>query len=130
MTGPALDVWRIEDTVGLLLTRSEINLENVLRSFVLSCNAFAFDIRREQILEIGALDSLASAELTFVRNAIFHSRPTFAAKALLMSYRSPLKPSPEVQLFIRKFLRRDVLLHEVKKLRRNPAGSCEQDARN
>jgi hypothetical protein len=47
------EIWRQEDTVGLRKTRSPFNLENILRSFVLSCNAIALDLDKGHIYDHG-----------------------------------------------------------------------------
>src|SRR5205823_10567848 len=41
---PSWDVWRIEETTDLQIAHAPISLTNVLRSFVIDCNAISIDL--------------------------------------------------------------------------------------
>jgi len=110
------EVWRQEDTVGLRMTGSSFGLKNLLRSFVLSCNAIAFDLDTGYICEYGALHSLFSGKITILQDAIMHDWGLFAAKALNLTFRRPLKLDAEVEKFVIKYLDRTSLVHEFQKV--------------
>jgi hypothetical protein len=109
---PTWDVWRLEDSVGLRKTNTDCTVENVLRTFNLSCNAIALNIRTGVLTDAGAIDSVRDKHVAFVRNAIVHSEPTFAAKALLSQLRFSCTIDSELQSFVSKHLNRSALLHE------------------
>jgi hypothetical protein len=109
---PTWDVWRLEDSIGLRKTNTACNVENVLRTFNLSCNAIALDIRTGVLTDAGALDSVRNRHVAFVRNAIVHSESTFAAKALLYQLRFSVTIESELQSFVSKQLNGPALLHE------------------
>ncbi|MGA8153281.1 MAG: hypothetical protein WB952_20185 [Terriglobales bacterium] len=112
---PAWDVWRLEDTIGLKLTGTRFSLENVLRSFVLDCNAIAFDIDTGEFLHLGGLKSIRQKRVDIARDAIFHSRATFAAKAVMLELKHALSLSPGLRIFVKHHLERNTLLHEARK---------------
>jgi hypothetical protein len=111
-TVPSWDVWRLEDSVGLRKTNTPPSVENMLRTFNLSCNAIALDIRTGTLIDAGAIDSIRKGHLNFVQNAIVHSRATFAAKALLSQVRFSYTVEPGLHNFIAKYLDHGTLLHE------------------
>jgi hypothetical protein len=114
-TSQSWELWRQEDTVGLKKTKSPFSIENVLRSFVLSCNAIAFDIDKGHICDHGALRSIVLCELTILEDAIMHDCALFAAKALTLAFRRPLKLSTVSENFVRKNLEIQNLVHEFGK---------------
>jgi len=110
------DVWRLEETIGLRKTNTVCCVENVLRSFNLSCNAIALEIRSGLFIDAGAIEAIRRQRLSFVRNAIVHSETTFAAKALLVQLRFGYCTDESVQLFIGKHLEFRTLVYESKKV--------------
>jgi hypothetical protein len=112
---PPWDVWRLEDTIGLRLTRTRFSLENVLRSFVLDCNALAFDIDTGEFLHLGGLESIRHKRVDIARHAILHSQATFAAKALMLELKHSQSLSPALMVFVKHHLDRNALLHEAQK---------------
>jgi hypothetical protein len=113
---PSWDIWRLEDTVGLRKTRAVCSLENMLRSFNLSCNAIALDIGTGVFFDFGAIDTIRSKKLGFVQNAIRHSHGTFAAKALLVHLRFAYRIDVAAERFIGRHLRCRTLIHESQKV--------------
>jgi hypothetical protein len=110
------EIWRQEDTVGLRKTRSPFSLRNLLHSFVLSCNAIAFDLDKGHICDCGALRSISTREVTILEDAIMHDRRVFAAKALNLTFRRPFKLSPNTQEFVDRHLELRNLIHEFQKV--------------
>jgi hypothetical protein len=125
---PRWDVWRLEDSVGLRKTNTVCTIENVLRTFNLSCNAIALDVRTGVFTDAGAIDSVGDQRVAFVPNAIVHSERTFAAKALLSQLRFSYAIDSELQHFVRKHLDRSALLHESLKIFPGLAVLADQDA--
>lgn len=113
--GPSWDVWRIEDTVGLKGSQEAKSVENVLRSFVLDCNAIAYDILQDCFLDLSARASILRAELSLIRGAILHDEPIFAAKALVCRFTLPMNLSPILTRFVGAHLTRSSLKHELSK---------------
>jgi hypothetical protein len=109
---PSWDVWRLEDSVGLRKTNTPPSVENMLRTFNLSCNAIALDIRTGTLIDAGAIDSIRKRHLGFVRNAIVHSKATFAAKGLLSQMRFSYTVELGLHNFIANYLDYGTLLHE------------------
>ncbi len=109
---PNWDLWRLEDSIGLRKTNTPCSIENVLRTFNLSCNAIALDIRTAKFLDAGAIDAVHNKRLSFVRNAIAHSNSTFAAKALLAQLRFSYTMDSELFTFVSEHLDYSALLHE------------------
>jgi hypothetical protein len=109
------EVWRLEDTVGLRLRVVPFSLGNVLRSFVLSCNAISFDIDSGLFCDRGAFLSIARREIGLLDDAIVHDRDTFSAKALSLTFRFPFQLSIDVAFMVRKYLTMGSLLHESSK---------------
>jgi hypothetical protein len=111
-TRPTWDLWRLEDSIGLRKTNTPCSLENVLRTFNLSCNAIALDIRTAMFVDAGAIDAVRKNRLSFVRNAIAHSKSTFAAKALLSQLRFAYTMDFALHNFVAEHLDYTALLHE------------------
>jgi hypothetical protein len=109
------EIWRQEDTVGLRKTNSPFSLENLLRSFVLSCNAIAFDLDRGHIYDCGALRSISTCEVTILENSIMHDWSVFAAKALSLTFRRPFILSPQTQKLVRMHMDLRNVVHEFQK---------------
>ena len=84
---PYWDIWRIEETVGLKKSTETKSVENVLRSFVLDCNAIAYDILRDRFLDLNARSSIVRGEISLLRNAILHDEPVFAERLCYVSSR-------------------------------------------
>jgi len=126
---PTWDIWRLEDSVGLRKTNTACTIENVLRTFNLSCNAIALDIRTGVLTDAGAIDSVRDRHVAFVRNAIVHSEPTFAAKALLYQIRFSCTIDFQLQSFVSEHLNRSALLHEALKAFPGLAVLANNDAR-
>jgi len=62
---PPWDLWRLEETIGLRKTGAACSLENVLRSFNLSCNAIALNMRTGIFTEAGAINSIRRKSVMF-----------------------------------------------------------------
>jgi hypothetical protein len=113
---PSWDVWRMEDSIGLRKTGTPYTEENVLRTFNLSCNAIALNIRNGELLEGGAIRAIRQNQLSFVRDRIVHSRATFAAKAVVLQLRFGWTMDAEVERFVSRHLTDRALLHEARKV--------------
>lgn len=116
---PPWEVWRLEETIGLRLTRAPFSVKNVLRTFVLSTNAIAFSIETGRFWDKGALRSIATRTARLVEDAILHSTSVFAAKALFCTIQFPFMLSPELQSFVSTHLEAKRLTHEAFKNFRN-----------
>jgi len=57
---PPLDIWRLEETLGVRVNGAPLTLGNVLRSFVISLNAVAFDPLGTMFYDCGSLASIKS----------------------------------------------------------------------
>jgi hypothetical protein len=110
-----LEMWRLEETIGLRMRRCRFSLQNVLRSFVLSCNAIAFDVASGYFWDAGALRALETRRIELVERVIMHSPPTFSAKAVLATLRFGFDLSSKVRLLVRSHINRYALEHEAKK---------------
>jgi hypothetical protein len=55
---PTWDLWRLEDSIGLRKTNTPCSIDNVLRTFNLSCNAIALDIRTAIFVDAGAINAI------------------------------------------------------------------------
>lgn len=109
------EIWRQEETVGLLKTRSPFSLQNVLRSFVLNCNAIACDLDKGHIYDCGAISSMRAGEVGLLDNAIMHDRRIFAAKAFILKFRRPFTLDAQSERFVKTYLDTRNLLHELAK---------------
>jgi len=109
------EIWRQEDTIGLQKTKSSFSLKNLLRSFVLRCNAIAFDLDTGYFHDHGALCSIARGEISVLEDAIMHDWEIFAAKALTLTFRRPLKLDTQMEKFILTHLKREAVVHEFLK---------------
>jgi hypothetical protein len=109
------EFWRLEDTVGLRQTESPFSLENVLRSFVLSCNALAFDFDKGWISDHGALRSIYCRELRILDDAILHHPGTFSAKAISLNIKLSFNLHRDSWGFVYRHLQKRDLLHESRK---------------
>jgi hypothetical protein len=114
-TAQPWEIWRREETVGLLKTGAPLDMKNVLRSFVLSCNAIACDLNTGNIYDCGALRSIFACELTILDDAIMHDRRVFAAKALSLTFRRPFELTEESSQFVTRYLAKRNLIHELAK---------------
>src|SRR5258706_14290715 len=61
-----LDIWRLEQTCGILLSRSTPSPMNVIRSFVLGINAIMYDLRSETLLDYCSVACVRSRTLPFL----------------------------------------------------------------
>lgn len=113
---PDLDFWRLEDTVGLKKTRTDCTLQNVLRSFVLNCNAVSFDPFSEICFDGGAHDAIKNKWLDFTKDAIIHSESLFASKAVMLCLRMGFSASASVQSFVARHWTPLALRHELEKV--------------
>jgi hypothetical protein len=109
---PRWDVWRLEDSIGIRKTGASFSLENVLRTFNLSCNGIAVNLRTGMFLDAGAIESIRRKRLGFVERAIHHSCDTFAAKALLLQLRFKYVVPAEMNRFVKRYLEGSSLLYE------------------
>jgi hypothetical protein len=109
------ELWRQEDTVGLRKTKSSFSLKNLLRSFVLQCNAIAFDLDKGFFHDHGALRSIARSEISVLEDAIMHDWEVFAAKALTLTFRRPLKLDTQMERFVFTYLKHKAVVHEIRK---------------
>jgi hypothetical protein len=112
---PPLEMWRLEETIGLRMRGCRFSLQNVLRSFVLSCNAIAFDVASGYFWDAGALRALGTRRIELVERVIMHSTPTFSAKAVLAALRFGFDLSSSVRLLARSHINRHALEHEARK---------------
>jgi len=112
-----IDCWRLEDTVGLLKTNSSYCLSNVLRSFVLACNAIYFDVQTGEFFDKGAVQSFRSGLLDFVRDPLIHSEDVFSAKAIVYQRRFGFRLSPTLQRFAEIYTDNGCVQNELKKWR-------------
>jgi hypothetical protein len=110
-----IDCWRLEDTVGLWNTKSFYSLENVIRSFVLVCNAIYFDLATGVFTDYGAVNSLSSGVLDFVDAPLIHSEGVFAAKALVYERRFGFKLASRLKNFSDAHVDAAFIENEVKK---------------
>lgn len=112
----SVDFWRLEDTIGLRYTRAKCTVENVLRSFVLNCNAVAFDPLREQCFDLESINSVQQGQIDIVDKALIHSHSTFAAKAATLRCRLGFRLSDSAKKLIQAFCTRTSLAHETDKI--------------
>jgi hypothetical protein len=113
---PTWDVWRFEDSIGLRKTGTKFSLRNVLRTFNLSCNGVALNLKTGIFTDAGAISSIRHRRLSFVQNPIHHSVDTFAAKAILTQLRFGFDLSVDLKLLISKHLVGGTLVYESKKV--------------
>ena len=95
--GLNVDLWRIEDTVGVLAASCKPTVTNVLRSFVIDLNAIAYDPADSVIHDEGCLPALVKREIGVVRGAIMHDHANFAGRALALKSRFDFRLSKELQ---------------------------------
>ena len=98
--GLNVDLWRIEDTVGVLANGCRPTITNVLRTFVIDLNAVAYDPTENVLHDQGCLGALHRREIGFVRNALLHDHSNFAGRALALQYRFPFRLSCELRDFV------------------------------
>lgn len=98
--GVSLDVWRQEESIGLRRTGAPSSLANVLRSFVVDCNAVAFDVDTGFFYDHGGLRAIEDRTMGFAQSAILNSHDVIAAKALVLSFRNGLALGPEFADYI------------------------------
>lgn len=109
------ELWRQEDTIGLRKTKSSFSLRNLLRSFVLKCNAIAFDLDKGLFHDHGALRSIARREVSILDDAIMHDWEVFAAKALTLTFRRPFNLDTQMERFVFTYLKHKAVVHEIRK---------------
>jgi hypothetical protein len=128
---PSWDVWRIEETTGLQIANAPITVTNVLRSFVLNCNAIAIDLVSGKTYDLGAIDSFKTRQIRLVRNAILHDHSTFAAKAVLCALRLNFEIEQKARRFVESHLAIPALVHEADKSGMGVrVRACIDDVRN
>jgi hypothetical protein len=114
-----VDVWRLEDTVGLKRSGAPYSLSNVLRCFMLSCSAVAYDPERNIFADEGCVRSLEQKAIGFAANAIINSCAVFAAKAVVLGHRYDFTLTPETKALVCRHINAERLEREFKK-----AASC------
>jgi hypothetical protein len=114
--GICVDAWRVEDTVGIRALRVPCTVTNILRSFVLSLNAVAFDPQSGRFFDEGCLDAVKSREVRLVERPLLHDEDTFSAKALISEVRFNFTVNPLLRNFTKAFLSRNALAHEAAKM--------------
>jgi hypothetical protein len=107
------DIWRLEETVGLRASTEVKSVENVLRSFVLDCNAIAYDVLLDRFIDLNARTSIVRSEISLLRNAIVHDEAVFAAKALLSHHTLRMQLTPTLTGFVSTHLNSSCLIHEL-----------------
>ena len=113
---PAVDLWRLEDTLGLRVFGAHCTIANVLRTFVIDLNAVAFDAHTGRFEDRGSIKSLQSRRIGLVQDALVHSTDTFAAKALVAALKFSLPVSPPLDRLVHHFLTQRALAHETGKV--------------
>ncbi len=112
---PPLDVWRLEETLGLGVHNAPCELVNILRSFVLDINAIVFDPLSGFFHACGAVEAIRARRVGLTEGVLLHSADTFAAKAILSAIRFSLTPSASLEQFVWRYLRPATLAYEVSK---------------
>lgn len=115
-SGNDLDLWRIEDTLGLRQGLQEANLRNVLRSFVLDINAVAFDFQTNSFLDLGAARAIHQSRIDLLPEAILHSQSSFSSRAILLALRLSFGLSDRLAQFVRLHFEPAAFRYELKKL--------------
>jgi hypothetical protein len=110
-----IDVWRLEETLGLRIHRAPCEVANVLRSFVLDINAIVFDPLSGYFHSRGAVEAIRKRRIGLVEGALIHSTATFAAKALLSGMRFSFSLSEPLNRFVRRYLDPGVTTYEATK---------------
>jgi len=95
-----VDLWRIEDTVGVLVHACRPTIMNVLRSFVIDLNAVAYDPTEKVLQDHGCLEALCRREIGLVRDALLHDHSNFAGRALALQHRFAFRLSKELREFV------------------------------
>ena len=112
-----MDIWRLEDTLGLHLTKTPfVSVENVLRTFVLDCNATAYDPYREIVYDLGAQQAIRNRRIGLLHRALLHSKGIFAAKAICLRLRFGLNWTTDTEFFAKQNCTPITMLHELSKL--------------
>jgi hypothetical protein len=109
------DIWCLDQTVGLIKRNVPYSVHNVLRSFILSCNAVAFDLNSGELLDAGAEKSISRRRIDIVDDPIWHDRAVFAAKALALRERFAFELSPQCARLTQTFFTARALKYEYAK---------------
>lgn len=95
-----IDLWRIEETVGILAHACRPTVCNVLRTFIFDLNAIAYDPTSGAIHDYGCLTALRRRQIGFVRSALLHDHSDFAGRAISLRLRFAFKMSPALRSFV------------------------------
>ena len=98
--GLNVDLWRIEETVGILAHACRPTVRNVLRTFILDLNAIAYDPTSGVIHDYGCLTALRRRRVGLVRSALLHDHSDFAGRAISLQLRFAFKLSPALRSFV------------------------------
>ena len=96
----AIDLWRIEDTTGILAHSCSPTVTNVLRTFVLDLNAVAYDLVGGVMQDQGCLKALERRRIGFVRSPLSHDESNFAGRVLTLQQRFAFSLSPRMRTFV------------------------------
>jgi hypothetical protein len=99
-TSTPIDVWRLEETLGIRIHEAPCAVTNVLRSFVLDVNALVFDPLAGLFQDCGAIAAIQARRINLVAGALLHSTATFAAKAVVTATRFSLETAEPLTHFI------------------------------
>lgn len=114
--GSCFELWRLEETIGVVLNKKKPTINNVLRSFILDVNSVGFDFKQRRILDSGCLLALRRRQIGLVTDTLFHNEENFAARAILLALRLSFSISGILQQFIRNFFDSNAFAYEVCKL--------------
>jgi len=95
-----MDLWRTEDTVGILVHACAPTISNILRSFILDLNAIAYDPNTGEFHDYGCLAALTMHRIGFVRSALLHDHSDFAGRAISLQVRFGFRMSPPIRSFV------------------------------
>ncbi len=129
LNGLNVDIWRIEDTVGISVHRCNATISNVLKTFVLDVNAIAFDPMEDRFYDEGCLRSFLDHEISFVQGALLHDHYNFAARALSLSYRFQFQLSSKLCQFTTEWFDQRECTRQELKLRNFYSTSSKESAR-
>ena len=98
--GSAIDIWRLEDTAGVLAHDCSPSVDNVLRTFIFDVNAVAYDPSANEIYDRGCLNALRRRRIGFVRSALLHDQRNFAGRAISLRVRFGFRLSRALRSFV------------------------------
>jgi len=124
--GLNVDLWRIEDTVGVLANACKPTITNVLRTFVVDLNAIAYDPTDNVVFDQGCLEALRRREIGFVRVPLLHDHSNFAGRAVCLQSRFAFQLSRELRHFVAEWY--DSVEAERQHAKTQACGSSESRA--